>query len=109
MPDMETVVFAPVNQMALQRSQWVNYVESRGRAGQPPDMEEAKDLLALYGRWVRADGEEERREIWRRILRIHADETLSIGLVSEVPQPILVSSKLRNLPATGLYTFDPGA
>jgi peptide/nickel transport system substrate-binding protein len=108
-PDMSPIEFVPANQMALQWSQWGNYVEMGGRAGQPIDMERPRQLLELYRRWVRADSEEDRGEIWRRILAINAEDTYSIGLVSEVPQPVLVSRRLRNVPETGLYNFDPGA
>jgi peptide/nickel transport system substrate-binding protein len=108
-PDMAPIEFVPTQQMALQWSQWGNYVETAGRAGQPIDMERPRELVELYRHWVRAGSERERREIWGRILAINAQDTYSIGLVAEVPQPVVLSTRLRNLPDKGVYNFDPGA
>ncbi len=33
----------------------------------------------------------------------------SIGLVANVRQPVVVSTRLRNVPRTGIYNWDPGA
>jgi peptide/nickel transport system substrate-binding protein len=52
---------------------------------------------------------EARQMIWQRMLRIQANQVLTIGLVSEVPQPVVVSDRLRNVPEQGIYNFDPGA
>jgi len=43
------------------------------------------------------------------MLLIWADQVYSIGLVAGVPQPIVVSTRLRNVPAEGMYNWDPGA
>ena len=52
---------------------------------------------------------EERKKIWQRMLGIHADQQFSIGVVSAVPQPVILRTKLRNVPEKGLYNWDPGA
>ena len=43
------------------------------------------------------------------MLRIWADEVFSIGLIAGVPQPVVVSTRLRNVPVEGMYNWDPGA
>jgi peptide/nickel transport system substrate-binding protein len=43
------------------------------------------------------------------MLAIHADQVYSIGLIAGVKQPVVVSNRLRNVPAEGIYNFDPGA
>ena len=108
-PDMAPIEFVPAQQIELQWSQWGNYTETGGHAGQPVDMQRPRELLDLYERWIRADSEADRADIWRRILAINAEDTYSIGLVAEVPQPVVVSRRLRNVPAKGVYNFDPGA
>ena len=50
-----------------------------------------------------------RAQIWHEMLRIWADEVFSIGLVAGVPQPVVVSTRLRNVPVEGMYNWDPGA
>ncbi len=32
-----------------------------------------------------------------------------LGLVSGVPQPVVVNNRLRNVPREGVYNWDPGA
>jgi peptide/nickel transport system substrate-binding protein len=43
------------------------------------------------------------------MLRIHADQTYNIGVISGVLQPIVIKANLRNVPVEGIYNFDPGA
>ena len=43
------------------------------------------------------------------MLAINADQVFVIGLVSAVPQPVVMTNRLRNLPAKGLFSWDPGA
>jgi len=50
-----------------------------------------------------------RQDIWIKMLAIHADQQYIIGVVSEAPQPVVVSNRLKNVPKKGLYTWDPGA
>ena len=59
--------------------------------------------------WLRAMSISEKKAIWERILDINAEETYSIGLVAEIPQPIVISNKLRNVPEDGFYNWEPGA
>ncbi len=43
------------------------------------------------------------------MLKIHADEMFTIGIVAGVMQPIVVANRLRNVPREGVYNWDPGA
>jgi peptide/nickel transport system substrate-binding protein len=43
------------------------------------------------------------------MLRIHADNVFTIGIVNSTLQPIVVSRRLRNVPDEGWYSFEPGA
>ena len=33
----------------------------------------------------------------------------TIGIISGVPQPVVVNDRLKNVPETGIYNWDPGA
>ncbi|MFN7195234.1 MAG: ABC transporter substrate-binding protein, partial [bacterium] len=101
--------FVPVSQQHLQWPRWGQYVETGGRSGEAIDDRAARELLALNDVWRNAIGDDARAAAWRRILAIHAEQVFSIGLVANVPQPVVVSSRLRNVPRTGIYNWDPGA
>ncbi len=107
--DMSPEELAPMKQEQLQWPLWGNHVESHGKGGQPPDLPEAKELLALYEAWQKAPDSTERARIWRRMLAIHADQQFTIGTVTGNPQPVVVSRALRNVPSKALYNWDPGA
>ena len=79
----------------------------RALAGEPPDLPAAVRLLALYEAWLGAADAEEHARIWHEMLRIWADEVFSIGLVAGVPQPVVVSTRLRNVPARGHVQLGP--
>jgi peptide/nickel transport system substrate-binding protein len=43
------------------------------------------------------------------MLEIHSQQLFTIGIVSGVPQPVVVGNRLRNVPTEGVYAWDPGA
>ncbi|MHC5654216.1 ABC transporter substrate-binding protein [Stappia sp. ICDLI1TA098] len=100
--------FAPVRSDFLSWSAWGNWYETQGQTGEKPDWEPAVQLTSLYDDWLTSTSEEERTEIWHEMLRIHAEQTIHIGLVSEVRQPVVVRD-LGNVPVEGIYGWDPGA
>lgn len=99
---------APTDQANYCWPRWGQHYQTKGDAGEPVDMAAPRELLDLYMRWSRAATAEERAEIWRRMLDIHAEEVFIIGTVSRAPVPVVAKSTLRNVPAEGLYTWDPG-
>ena len=108
-PDMSPVELAPMKQDYLQWPKWGQYVQTKGRSGEPIDMPLPQELSELYLAWERATERAEREKIWHRMLEIHADQIFTLGVVAGVPQPVVVNELLRNLPETGLYNWDPGA
>jgi peptide/nickel transport system substrate-binding protein len=108
--DMSPWEFAPTSQFGqYQWSKWSQHWETRGKAGEPPDVPEAKELLALFLSWRVASTDQDREKVWRQMLEIYSDQVYSIGLVSVVFQPIVARKSLRNVPADGVYNWEPGA
>lgn len=101
--------FVPIHQMSLQWPKWGQYAETNGTAGEPVDMPAAKRLLELYDAWAAARSREEKVAAWQEILQIHAEQIYTIGIVAQVPQPVVVASTLRNVPVEGIFNWDPGA
>jgi peptide/nickel transport system substrate-binding protein len=108
-PEMSPEEFAPTSQHSLHWPKWGQHFETSGQAGEPVDMDKAKELLALYRAWRNVESRAEQERIWHRMLEIHADQVYTIGLVAQIPQPIVVSNKLRNVPKEGIFNWDPGA
>ncbi len=107
--DMSPIELAPAKQEYLQWPKWGQYVQTKGKAGEPADIPEAMELLDLHRSWAAATDRAEREAIWHRMLQIHADQVFTLGLIAGVPQPVVVNRALRNLPKDGLYNWDPGA
>jgi peptide/nickel transport system substrate-binding protein len=108
--DMSPWEFAPTSQFdQYQWSKWGQHWETKGEAGEPPDMPEAKQLLSLFQSWQLATSTAEREAIWREMLDIYNDQIYSIGLASGVFQPIIAHKSLRNVPKEGVYNWEPGA
>jgi len=108
-PDMVPWELAPTRQEQLQWPQWGQYVETGGAAGEPIDMPGPRRLKRLLEDWRGAEGRTERAAIWDRMLRINAEQVFTIGTVAGVPQPVVVSNRLRNLPEEAVWAWDPGA
>jgi peptide/nickel transport system substrate-binding protein len=107
--DMEPEALAPTNGQQFQWPRFGQYTETGGREGETPDLPAVKELVELYGAWRSSVSNEQRREIWQRMLKINAEQVFTIGIVNGTSQPVVVSRRLRNVPMTGLWSFEPGA
>ncbi|MEP3049628.1 MAG: ABC transporter substrate-binding protein [Roseibium sp.] len=100
--------FAPVHGDRLSWHGWGDHYETAGEGGEKPDWAPAERLMELYEAWLVSKTPEERTGIWDEMLQIHADETIHIGLVSGVRQPVTIKD-VENVPLEGIYGWDPGA
>lgn len=108
-PNMSPTEIAPTSGEQLQWPLWGKYVQSGGKSGQPISDPEAQMLLDLYRSWRVATTEKERTEIWHKMLKISAEQVFSIGIVNRTQQPVVVANSLHNVPADGIYNWEPGA
>ena len=108
-PDMSPAEFAPTTQQGYQWPMWGQFHETSGRSGEEVELESARELLLLNYAWLAAATRAKREAVWHRMLEIHADQVFTIGLVSGIPQPVVVSNRLRNVPVEGIYNWNPGA
>jgi peptide/nickel transport system substrate-binding protein len=107
--DMMPWELAPTTQQQLQWPMWGQFVETKGESGQRVDLPEAQKLDDLLKQWSSAADTPGREAAWREMLKIFADQVFTIGTVSGVPQPVVVSNRLHNVPEQGIYSWDPGA
>ena len=108
-PEMSPAELAPTTQEQLQWPMWGQYYEQNRRGGEAPDLPDAEELVRLNHEWGMTSSPEEREKIWRRMLAIQADQVYTIGIVARTLQPVVVRDSLRNVPADGVYSWDPGA
>src|SRR5581483_4711348 len=76
--------FAPTSQQQLEWPKWGEYMETKGKSGEPPDLPAAVELKRLYGSWLSAENAADQATIWHNMLKIYADEVFSIGTVAGV-------------------------
>lgn len=107
--DLSPAELAPTRQDTLIWPKWGNYFETNGKSGEAPSLAPAKELLKLDAAWNGAKTPAERKAAWERMLAIHTEQQFIIGTVSGVMQPVVVNAKLRNVPAQGIFSWDPGA
>ena len=106
--EMPPSSFVPVNQYEqLQWSKWGQYYETKGQAGEAPDMEGPKALMNYYEDWLGALDKDGRKAAWDGILSTFSSGCYTIGLVSNVMQPISRRSNLRNVPTEAVYNWEP--
>lgn len=108
-PDSNPAELAPMTQETFSWPKWGQHYQTSGNAGEPATMPAAMELMELARRWARTTSPAERRDLWGRMLDIHADNLFAIGIVAETPQPVVVSRRLRNVPERALWLWDPGA
>jgi len=107
--DMSPNELAPTVQTQLMWPKWGQFVETGGKAGELVDIPEARRLQQLLGAWLDSPERAQRLAVWHEMLKLHAEQVFSIGIVSAVKQPVVVSNALRNVPEKGIFNWDPGA
>ncbi len=107
--DSPPTELAPTNQTQPQWPVWGQFFETAGLTGTAPDLLEAAQLGELLEAWRAAPDKSARAKIWHQMLELHSEQVFSIGTVNAVPQPIVVHSRLRNVPEEGVYAWAPGA
>ena len=100
---------APTDQVFFAWPKWGQYYQTHGQAGEPVDMPAAQRLMELAALWEAQPDTNTRSNVWREMLAIYADQQYGIGILSEAPQPVVVSDRLRNVPEFGKWAWDPGA
>jgi peptide/nickel transport system substrate-binding protein len=108
-PDTNPEELAPTSQQQLEWPKFGQYNETSGKSGEAPDIPAAVELLKLLAAWNAATTREAREAAWHRMLEIHAEQQFSIGVVSGVPQPVVVRNNVQGVPEKGIYNWDPGA
>jgi len=108
-PDTAPSDLAPVKQTNYSWPKWGQYHQTKGAAGEEPDLPKVNRLLRLYGQWKLAGNRDKRARIWREMLAIHADQVYCIGTVSRAPLPVVVTDSMVNVPETAIYAWEPGA
>ena len=100
--------FAPTSQAEqAQWPKWGQFYETKGAAGEPPDLPEAQRLMALFKEWQATFAPERQAAIWNEMLDLYTSQCFTIGLMQEVRQPLAVRTTLRNLPAEAVFNWEP--
>jgi peptide/nickel transport system substrate-binding protein len=107
--DVSPAELAPTDQEQLQWPKWGDYYDSQGKTGQKPDLEAAVELVRLNREWDASQSQEDRTRIWQEMLEINAQQVFTIGIVSGVPQPVVVGNHLENVPKEAIFNWNPGA
>lgn len=108
-PDSIPDELAPTSSEQNEWPAWGSNHETKGVSGTVPDLPVATELLRLNAAWRLTTIEAEKARIWRRMLQLNADEALRIGVVSGVDQVVVVSDRLKNVPESGIFNWNPGA
>ncbi len=107
--DMSPEELAPTSQHQLQWPKFGQHFETSGKAGDAPDVAEIVALAKALAAWNAATTREARAAVWQGMLEIHAEQQFVIGVVSGVPQPVVVRNNVQGVPEKGIYNWDPGA
>lgn len=105
--EMSPASLAPTRQDQLQWPAWGRYAETG--EGSPPDIPEVQRLAELNDAWTMSSNSAQRLAIWDEMLKIHAEQVYSIGLINGTLQPVVINPRLQNVPEKAVYNWDPGA
>ena len=105
---MPPAAFAPTSQFDQpQWPRWGQYYETKGGAGEPPSLPEAKRLLELFEQWQTTYEPRRQAEIWGEMLDLYTSQCFTLGLIQEVRQPLAARTRLQNLPEEAIFNWEP--
>lgn len=107
--EMSPWELAPTTQQQLQWPMWGQFYETSGNAGKQVDGDVASELVSLFTTWQHSQSNDEKKEIWKKMLSLYTDQVFTIGIVNGARQPVVVSNRLHNVPEEAVYNWDPGA
>jgi peptide/nickel transport system substrate-binding protein len=100
--------FAPTSQADQpQWPKWGQHHETKGAAGEPPDLPEAMELADLFRRWTLTYEPAQQRAIWDRMLDLYTSQCFTLGLLQGVRQPLAVRQNLLNVPEEAVFNWEP--
>ncbi|WP_199672102.1 ABC transporter substrate-binding protein [Pseudooceanicola sediminis] len=105
--EMSPNELAPTSDDQMQWPLWGLHYMSAETSGEGPDLPAARQLVALLRQWRQTTTSAQRVDIWTKMLEIHADQVFTIGTVNGALQPVVKSSRLRNVPEEALFGFEP--
>ena len=106
---MPPTELSPVQPDHYSWPRWSLNLESRGTSGEPCDVPAVQTLIDLDRQWRDTSDVERQAEIWRTMLRSHAENQWVIGTVAGALQPVVGADRLANLPDRALYSWEPTA
>ena len=107
--DSNPAILAATSRYQYQWPKWGQHYESSHKSGEESDNLEVLELMKLNNAWRVSKNKVDREKIWHSMLTIHQKQMFSIGIISGVKHPVVVSQSLRNVPISGFYDFEPGA
>lgn len=100
---------APLTGEQYQWPSWGLWVETRGQAGEKPDLDSVMKMMEMKAEWDAAPDDAGRRAVWHKMLSMWANQVYTIGIVSGVDELVVVNKRLRNVPESAVWNFNPGA
>jgi peptide/nickel transport system substrate-binding protein len=107
--DMSPAFLAPTQGDQMNWPIWGQHYMSVATSGTKPDMDGPLTLLGDLIDWYNAPDQASRAAAWHRMLALRADQVYSIGTVNGALQPIVHSSRLRNVPVEALWGYEPAS
>ena len=85
---------------------WATWIESKGAEGiEPP--EDIKRLFAAAAEFTQHPlGTDESNALGAEIMKIHLDNMIKIGVVADIPEPIVYANALKNVPTFTAKAYD---
>ncbi|HOP56517.1 MAG TPA: ABC transporter substrate-binding protein, partial [bacterium] len=89
--------YVPLSEFTYWAPLYGLWYATQGKSGEKPPQEILR-LIELYEKFVSTPSEKARTLIGRDILRVHSRNLWMIGILGELPRPLVVNNNFRNVP-----------
>ncbi len=96
--------FIPFSDESIQAVCYAQWYNSGGATGEEPTGDFAK-VLELFEQIKGTADQNKQIELFHEILRINEENLWTIGIAVELPAPIIVNNKMRNVPEKAISTW----
>lgn len=102
---IDPIWFVPIQQWHGHAPLWERWYETQGAQGEKPP-ENILKLYDIYEKMQETLSEKDRIRLGKMLLDYNARDPQVIGVATDVPVPLVVSNRLRNVPEKGVIGWD---
>ncbi|MFW6039429.1 MAG: ABC transporter substrate-binding protein, partial [bacterium] len=102
LPEQDEGYLLPAHPASRHAPDWADWYRTRGQAGEAPPLP-MRRIMNTHRRMRTTRDSDQRTALLHEILADNAEQLWTIGLISNLPAPVIVDNRFRNVPTESVF------